>query len=299
MIDELFIDFLKYLKIEKNYSKYTIINYGKDLKIFKKYLDTEHINNIDKIDYKILRQYLSFLYDFDYEKKTIIRNVSTLRSFYKYCHKEGIIKSNPMTLIESPKLDKKLPKVLNTIEVEDILNIPDLNTPIGQRDSVILELIYSTGVRVSELISIKLSDIDFCSHKIIISGKGNKERIVLFGSVLENKLNVYLNDGRLKLLKNQNDYLILNHNGNKITSRGIELIIDKVLRAGHINFKISPHTLRHTFATHMLNNGADLKTVQELLGHESLSTTQIYTHVSNERLRNVYLNTHPRGKINK
>lgn len=299
MIDELFINFLKYLKIEKNYSKYTIINYGKDLKTFKKYLDTEHITNIKKIDYKVLRQYLSFLYEFDYEKKTVTRNISTLRSFFKYLHKEDIIKTNPMTLIESPKLDKKLPKVLNNIEIEDILNIPDITTPLGQRDSVILELIYSTGVRVSELVSIKLSDIDFSSKKIIITGKGNKERIVLYGSVLEEKLNLYLNDGRFKLIKKPCDYLIVNHNGNKITSRGIELIIDKILKTGHINYKISPHTLRHTFATHMLNNGADLKTVQELLGHESLSTTQIYTHVSNERLRNVYLNTHPRGRINK
>ena len=299
MIDNLFIEFLKYLKIEKNYSKYTIINYGKDLKIFKKYLDIEHITDIKKIDYKVLRQYLSFLYDFDYEKKTISRNISTLRSFFKYLHKEDAIKTNPMALIESPKLDKKLPKVLNIVEIEDILNIPDTTIPLGQRDSVILELIYSTGIRVSELVNIKLSDIDYSSKKIIITGKGNKERIVLFGSVLEDKLNLYLNDGRLKLLKNNNDYLILNHNGGKITPRGIELIIDKVLKTGHINFKISPHTLRHTFATHMLNNGADVKTVQELLGHESLSTTQIYTHVSNERLKNVYLNTHPRGRIDK
>ena len=299
MIDKLFVDFLKYLKIEKNYSKYTIINYGKDLKIFKTYLDSEHITNIKNVDYKVLRQYLSFLYDFDYEKKTITRNISTLRSFFKYMHKENIIKSNCMTLIESPKLDKKLPKVLNAIEIEDILNIPDITTPIGKRDSVILELIYSTGVRVSELVNIKISDIDFGSKKIIINGKGNKERIVLFGHVLEDKINLYLNDGRKELVKDINDYLILNKNGNKITPRGIELIIDKILKAGHINFKISPHTLRHTFATHMLNNGADLKTVQELLGHESLSTTQIYTHVSNERLKSVYLKTHPRGKINK
>lgn len=299
MINDIFLQFLKYLKIEKNYSKYTIINYGKDLKLFKKYLDEEHITNIENIDYKLLRQYLSFLYDFNYDKKTITRNISTLRSFFKFCHKENIISSNPMTLIESPKLDKKLPKVLNTIEVEDILSIPDTLTPLGLRDSVILELIYSTGVRVSELVNIKLSDIDNSSRKIIITGKGNKERIVLFGKVLEDKLNNYLKNGRTQLLKKPCDYLILNKNGNKITPRGIELIIDGILKKGHINYKISPHTLRHTFATHMLNNGADLKTVQELLGHESLSTTQIYTHVSNERLRNVYLNTHPRGKINK
>ncbi len=296
-INKKILDFLKCLKNEKNYSKYTIINYGKDLKLFEKFLEEEKISDIKKIDYKIIRQYLSFLYDFDYENKTIARNLSTIRSFFKYLMKENIIKNNPMTLIENPKLDKKLPKVLNSIEVDDILNIPDNETPLGQRDSLILELIYSTGIRVSELVNIKIQDIDFNDKKIIITGKGNKERIVLFGNVLLKKLNLYLNDGRKKLIKNSIDYLVLNSQGNKITSRGVELIIDKILKKGGITYKISPHTLRHTFATHMLNNGADLKTVQELLGHESLSTTQIYTHVSNERLRTVYLNTHPRGKM--
>lgn len=295
-MNEYMLEFLRYLK-SKNYSKATIINYGKDLKLFQKYLEIEKINNIKNIDYKVMRGYLSFLYDFDYEKKTVARNLSTIRSLFKYLVKENIISKDPMILIDNPKLDKKLPKVLNNIEVEDILAIPDSNTPLGQRDILILELIYSTGIRVSELVNIKIQDIDFNDKKIIITGKGNKERIVLFGNVLLNKLNMYLNDGRRQLIKKSNDYLILNNQGNKITSRGIELIIDKTLKKGGITYKISPHTLRHTFATHMLNNGADLRTVQELLGHESLSTTQIYTHVSNERLRNVYLNTHPRGKM--
>ena len=202
-----------------------------------------------------------------------------------------------MLLIDSPKMDKKLPKVLNVVEVENILNIPDNETPLGQRDSVILELIYSTGVRVSELVNIKIKDIDRSDKKILITGKGNKERIVLYGNVLKEKLNLYINDGRCKLKKSDTDYLLLNNKGNKLTSRGVELIINNVLKKGGITYIISPHTLRHTFATHMLNNGADLKTVQELLGHESLSTTQIYTHVSNERIKNVYLNTHPRGKM--
>lgn len=295
-MNEYMLEFLRYLK-SKNYSKATIINYGKDLKLFQKYLEIEKISNVKNIDYKVMRGYLSFLYDFDYEKKTVARNLSTIRSLFKYLVKENIISKDPMILIDNPKLDKKLPKVLNNIEVEDILAIPDSNTPLGQRDILILELIYSTGIRVSELVNIKIQDIDFNDKKIIITGKGNKERIVLFGNVLLNKLNMYLNDGRRQLIKKSNDYLILNNQGNKITSRGIELIIDKTLKKGGITYKISPHTLRHTFATHMLNNGADLRTVQELLGHESLSTTQIYTHVSNERLRNVYLNTHPRGKM--
>ena len=290
------ISFLRYLKA-KNYSKDTINNYGKDLKLFLKFLNLEKIKKFKHVDYKVLRQYLSFLYEFNYEKRTIARNISTLRSFFKYELMEGNINNNPMTLIENPKLDKKLPKVLNNIEVEDILSIPDISTPLGQRDSIILEAIYSTGIRVSELVNIKLNDIDFNSKKIMITGKGSKERVVLYGHILEEKLNLYLNDGRKKLLKDSNDYLILNNRGQNITSRGVEQIIDKILKKGGVDYKISPHTLRHTFATHMLNNGADLKTVQELLGHENLATTQIYTHVSNERLKSVYLNTHPRGKM--
>lgn len=290
------IDFLKYLKEEKNYSKYTVLNYGKDLKIFQTYLKDAKITDIKKIDYKVIRQYLSFLYEKEYQKKTIARNISTLRSFFKYHLRENNINKNPMDLIENPKLDKKLPKVLYIEELEKILAIPDIKTPLGQRNSVILETIYSTGVRVSELVSIKISDINFYDHRIKILGKGNKERYVLFGHVLEEKLNLYLNDGRNKLLKKPTDYVFLNHNGGNLSTRGVEGILNKTLQKGCIDYKISPHTLRHTFATHMLNNGADLKTVQELLGHESLSTTQIYTHVSNERLRQVYLNTHPRGQ---
>lgn len=292
---ELVLSFLKYLKEEKNYSKYTVINYGKDLKLFLRFLKDEKITDIKKIDYKIMRTYLSFLYDLDYSKKSIARNISTLRSFFHYLLKENKIDSNPMNLITNPKMDKKLPKVLYNEQLENLLAAPDTKTTLGQRDSVILETIYSTGVRVSELVSIKISDINFNEKTIKVLGKGSKERVVLFGSVLEKKLNLYLNDGRLSLLKKPNDYLILNSRGNKITPRSIEIIIEKYLRQLGLNIKVTPHTLRHTFATDMLNNGADLKTVQELLGHESLSTTQIYTHVSNEHLRNVYLETHPRS----
>lgn len=298
MIDYI-IDFLKNLKEEKNYSKYTIINYGKDLKIFEKFLKDEKIENINNIDNKIIREYLNFLYEKEYKNKTIARNISTLRSFFKYQLKNNKIKKDPMLLIPNPKLDKKLPKVLYTEELEQILNLPDLETPLGQRNRLILETIYSTGVRISELINIKLSDINFYDKKIRILGKGKKERIVLYGKVLDEKLNLYINDGRNKLLKKENNYLFLNKNGDQITSRGVEYMLNDVLKKGGIAFHISPHTLRHTFATHLLNNGADLKTVQELLGHESLSTTQIYTHVSNERLRGVYLNTHPRSEMKK
>ena len=235
------------------------------------------------------------MFDKKYEKKTISRHISTLRSYYKYLYEEKKIKKNPMELISNPKLDKKLPNFLYYDELEILLNIPDKSTTLGIRDALILEMLYSTGIRVSELINIKMKDINRSNKKILIMGKGSKERYVLYGEVLDNLLDLYIKDSRIKLNKNS-EYLILNKNGNQITDRGIRLIISNILKKGSLDFHVSPHTLRHTFATHMLENGADLKSVQELLGHENLSTTQVYTHVTNERLRTVYLKTHPRAK---
>ena len=290
MIDE----FLKYIDVERNYSDNTIINYKKDLEEYETYLK-ENNKNIKDTDYKFIRSYLTYMFDKKYEKKTVSRHISTLRSYYKYLYEEKKIKKNPMELISNPKLDKKLPNFLYYDELEILLNIPDKSTTLGLRDALILELLYSTGIRVSELINIKMKDINRSNKKILIMGKGSKERYVLYGDVLSNLLDIYIDESRSKLNKNS-EYLILNKNGNGITDRGIRLIISKILKQGSLDFHVSPHTLRHTFATHMLENGADLKSVQELLGHENLSTTQVYTHVTNERLRNVYLNTHPRAK---
>lgn len=287
-------EFLKYIEIEKNYSDNTIISYRKDLEEYETYLKEKN-KNIKDTDYKFIRSYLTYMFDKKYEKKTISRHISTLRSYYKFLFEEKKIKKNPMELISNPKLDKKLPNFLYYDELEILLNIPDKSTTLGLRDALILELLYSTGIRVSELINIKMKDINRSNRKILIFGKGSKERYVLYGDVLSNLLDLYINESRSKLNKNS-DYLILNKNGNKITDRGIRLIISKILKQGSLDFHVSPHTLRHTFATHMLENGADLKSVQELLGHENLSTTQVYTHITNERLRNVYLNTHPRAK---
>lgn len=288
------ISFLRYLKEEKNYSKFTIINYGKDLKLFLDFLNCEKISKLENVDYPIIRSYLSFLYEKDYSKKTISRNISTLRSFFKYQKSQNMVSKNPMTFVENPKLDKRLPKVLYTKDLETLLNTPDCNNPLGQRNCVILEMFYSTGIRVSELVNLKVSDIHFHDKRIKILGKGSKERYVLYGSVLEKKLNLYLQNGYQELNKNKSDFIFLNKNGNPLTTRGVETILDQILKKSGLNYHISPHVLRHTFATDMLNNGADLKIVQELLGHENLATTQIYTHVSNERLRQVYLNSHKR-----
>lgn len=290
------LEFLKYIDLEKNYSNYTLINYKDDLSFYLDFLNKENIDVLDS-DYKVIRNYLSYMYNKKYSSKTISRHISSLRSFYKYMIKENYIVKNPMTLISNPKQESKLPHFLYYNELETILNIPDKSTPLGQRDSVILELLYSTGIRVSELVNIKLKDINLSTRKIRILGKGNKERIVLYGEYLKNLLDIYLNDGREELVKNNQEYLVLNKNGSGLTTRGVRVIIDNILKKGEIDFHISPHVLRHTFATHMLDSGADLKSVQELLGHENLSTTQIYTHVSNERLRKVYLSTHPRAKM--
>lgn len=284
-------DFIKYIEVEKNYSDHTIISYREDLVEFFKYLDGK---DVKKTDYKFIRTYLAYMFSKKYEKKTISRHISTLRSFYKYLYEEKIIDRNPMVLISNPKLDKKLPNFLYYDELEILLNIPDRSTILGLRNAVILEVLYSTGIRVSELVNIKLKDINFKDKKILILGKGNKERYVLYGEVLKNLLDEYL--VKREKLSNNSDYLILNKNGTQITDRGIRSIISSILKQGELDFHVSPHTLRHTFATHMLENGADLKSVQELLGHENLSTTQVYTHVTNERLRSVYLKTHPRAR---
>lgn len=290
-------DFLYYLETEKEYSNMTIISYKESLDIFLTFLKVECYSNIKEIDYRCIRNYLTYLYNKNYSKKSISRHISTLRSFFKYLLKENIVTNNPMKLISNPKLDKNLPKFLYYDELEKLLNIPDKSEPLGIRDALVLELLYSTGIRVSEIINIKLTDINESAKTIKILGKGNKERYVVYGNYLDDLLKLYLSKARYKILKNKiNDYLILNHYGNQITDRGIRNIIDKVIKQGNLKYHISPHVLRHTFATHMLENGADLKTVQELLGHEHLSTTEIYTHVTNERLRNVYLNTHPRAK---
>jgi len=290
--------FILYLQTEKNYSKHTILNYDLDLTEFFVFLDKNKINNINKIDYKIMREYLSELYSNRYSTSTVSRKISTLKSFFKFLLKENIVRGNPMSLISSPKKEKKLPHFLYYKELEALLNAPYENNIYELRDKLILEMLYSTGIRIGELIEIKCNDVDLKENKIKIHGKGNKDRYVLFGDVLLNLLNKYLKDSRKVLLKDKTcPYLFINHHGTKLTDRFIRKSINKYLLRASVNMNVSPHTLRHTFATHMLNEGANIKTVQELLGHENISTTQIYTHVSNERLRNVYLNCHPRAKI--
>ena len=288
-----FIDELKY---EKNYSTKTTDGYLRDLDLFLEYLNENNIKKYKEISYQDIRLYINYLYDLNYNNKTICRHISSLRSFFKYLKVNNIIDENPCTLISNPKLDKKLPKYLSFDDTEKLLNAFDNNNFIGLRNSTILELLYSTGIRVSEVTNIKYKDISLSNKTIVIIGKGNKERIVYFGTKFEKLLVLYLKNSYPKLNVNNSEYLFLSKTGKKINDREIRTIIDNATKIAGLNMKISPHVLRHTFATHMLNEGADLRTVQELLGHENLSTTQIYTHLTNEKIRKEYLKAHPRAR---
>ena len=282
------------LEFEKKYSHHTVLNYRDDLYKFNEYVAEQKIN-IKKLDYSYIRGYLGVLYQKRYSNKTISRHISSLRSFFKFLMKKGYIDNNPMTLVSNPKAEKKLPNYLTYKDLEIILNIPDQNTDKGSRDTLILELLYSTGIRVSELVNIKLKSVDMNKREIFVLGKGNKERIVMFGDKCLTNMENYINRHRKNMDVKGSEYLILSIRGNQINDREVRKIIDRVVLEAGLKLQISPHVLRHTFATHMLNEGADLKSVQQLLGHESLSTTTIYTHVSNERLRKVYLSSHPRA----
>ena len=277
-------DFINYLEYERNYSNNTIIAYKNDIIEFIDYLDTKRITNISDIDYDTIRTYLSYLYDNKYKAKSISRMISSLRSFFKYLKLNNIITNNPMTLISNPKVEKKLPKYLTINEVESILNAPDMNDPVGIRDAFILELLYVSGIRVSELVNIKLNDIEESQRRIKILGKGNKERYVLYGSRCSELLKKYISV-RFNFLKYPNDYLILSKTGRKINTREIRNIINRIKTKAGISISISPHTFRHTFATRLINGvkqpdgsvkALSVKQVAELLGHTTSEITEIY-----------------------
>ena len=289
-------DYLEYLKYQKNYSDYTVENYKHDIVEYLEYLSSENLNYKD-IEYSDIRFYLMYLKDTKNDNNTSInRKLSSLRGFYKYLANENIVKTNVFSLVNGPKRSKKLPRYFEYNELEELFNVPDTRTPLGQRDSLILEMLYATGVRVGELVNIKVSDIDLGRRNIIILGKGNKERFVTYGEYCENILKTYLNNGRALLNIKDSDYLFLNNNGGQLTDRGVRFILDKLIQKTSLNKNISPHMIRHSFATHLLNEGCDLLTVQKLLGHESIKATQIYTHVTTDRLKEVYYQSFPRAK---
>lgn len=290
--------FLTYLDKELNYSDKTIISYELDLTQFFSYCQKIKINFLE-IKREQIRDYLKYLDKENLKNSTISRHLSSLRSFYNYLVNENKIATNLFTSIRNPKLEKKLPNFLGYNEVIDLINSIKVNSPEAYRNRLILELLYDTGCRVSEVIAIKLMDIDVNAKTIKIKGKGSKERIVYFGEYGLDFLNEYLDRARDKLLQGDtSNYLLISNKGKVLTINEVEQIVHKQVVKIASNKHITPHTLRHTFATHLLNNGADIKSVQELLGHASLNTTGIYTHVTSDRLKDVYLKSFPRKKGN-
>ncbi|MDP8253718.1 MAG: tyrosine recombinase XerC [Candidatus Kaelpia aquatica] len=283
--------FLKYLRIEREFSYYTLKSYTEDLGIFNQFLNNKNPKEVTYLD---IRRFIAYLRTKGDAKRTISRRLSCLRSFFKFLIREGQIKKNPMLAISGLKLDKPLPKFLSYQDVSHLLDKIERGDCFTIRDAAILETVYSTGIRVSELVNLNTADIDFISGVLKVYGKGKKERLLPVGGKALKVVKLYL-DKRALLGHGSKSALFLNKRGGRITERSIGRIIKKYALKAGINVDISPHTLRHTFATHLLDRGADLRSVQELLGHASLSTTQIYTHLTLEGLKRVYEKSHPRA----
>lgn len=288
--------FLHYLQVEKGLSDNTLDSYRRDLTRFLSYLEEQGCSSLNQIEREHI---LSFLLKLRREKKavaTINRHLSSIRTFFRYLVQDQVLKTDPSALIETPKQEKKLPHILSVEEVEQLLQAPESSTPFGQRDKAMLEVLYATGIRVSELINLKLDDVHLEMGFLKCMGKGAKERIIPLGEAAIKALTLYLNNGRRKLDKTRREMtLFLNHHGRPLTRQGFWKIIKQHAAQAGIKKRITPHTLRHSFATHLLENGADLRAVQEMLGHADISTTQIYTHVTKIRLREVYAQAHPRA----
>lgn len=291
-------DFVEFLQIEKNASSYTIKYYQDDLMIFKSFLFEEAIDNVQDVDFHVVRLFLTRLYDQKLSRRSVSRKISSLRTFFKFLEREGEVSSNPFNQVVLPKQEKNIPGFLYMEELSKLFEANDVDTATGQRDSALLELLYATGIRVSECQKLQLDSIDFTIGTVLVQGKGRKERYIPFGQYAASALERYIYDGRKKLIakgKVSTKAVFLNARGAPITTRGIRLVLTNIVKRAALTVHVHPHKLRHTFATHMLNEGADLRTVQELLGHDSLSSTQVYTHVTKDRLRHVYMNSHPRA----
>jgi integrase/recombinase XerC len=291
---KLFDDYINYLRVEVNASPYTVRNYSTDLLGFFQFLKTRDIASLEEIDKHVIRDYLSHLMEKGYVKASIARKLSAIRAFYRYLLREEIVSTNPLVTTSSPKLDKRLPSFLTPDEVKQLLEAADLSTPLGQRDRALMELLYASGLRVSELVNINLEQVNLDTCEIRVRGKGSKERMVLMGKPAVKALQTYLNHGRPELTgKKQSSALFLNRYGKRIIERSAQRILEKYAGLAGIDRRVYPHLLRHTFATHLLDGGADLRVVQELLGHADLSSTQIYTHVTRSQAKRVYLSAHP------
>lgn len=291
--------FLSYLTVEKACSELTVTNYRKDLTSFAAFWRERAKGAVlwERVSPLDIRAYLALLNEKGYARRTIARRISALRSFYKFLVRENILDTSPLAKVRSPKLEKKLPGFLDEVEIDELLALPD-SKPLGRRDQAVLELLYATGCRVSELVGLTLERLDLSNRFVILLGKGNKERLVPLGNTCCAALAAYY-PFRLELMQKyraeQHDQVFVNSRGGPLTDRSVRRILDKYISQLALRKQVSPHTIRHTFATHLLSHGADLRAVQELLGHANLSTTQIYTHVTTERIAAVYKQNHPRA----
>ncbi len=291
-MQEVFNKYIDYLQAERNASPYTVRNYTDALLEFFEYVRGEEIQSLKDVNKQTLRGYLSHLMAQGKAKSSIARRLSAIRSFYRFLMREELVAASPAATTASPRLDRRLPSFLTAEEAKRLVESPDLTKPQGQRDRALLELLYASGLRISELVNMNVEQVNLATNEIRVWGKGAKERVVLIGAPAARALSAYMSQGRLELLSGkENNALFVNRYGGRLPARRVQKLLEKYALA--IDKKVHPHMLRHTFATHLLDGGADLKVVQELLGHADLSSTQIYTHVTQSRARKIYLSAHP------
>lgn len=304
MLEEYLRQFLEHLSYERNVSTHTLRNYSSDLEQFYEHLVKIGATKIQvsEIDHLTIREWMASLHSLNKKKTSIARKLASLRTFFQFLVREGVLETNPAKLVATPRIERKLPTHLSMEDAVRFIETPDLNTDLGRRDRAILEFLYATGVRVGELVNLNLKDIDFREKLVRVTGKRKKQRILPFGEPAQQALMYYLNEARPTFLNNcppaerDENAVFLNYQGTRITTRSVGRMIDKYIKiCAEINRDISPHSLRHSFATHLLDSGADLRDIQELLGHARLSTTQIYTQVSMEKLIAVYDKAHPKA----
>ncbi len=293
---DLLREYLNYQSVERGLAKNSIEAYKRDITNYLEFLEKKKISSVDKIDYQTVLDYLTKLKKKKLAPSTISRNAAAIKTFHKFLIREGLTENFPTANLKLPKTPRRLPKVFSVGQIINLLNQPQGLTPAGLRDKAILEVLYGAGVRVSELISLNIEDIDFESGYIRVFGKGSKERIVPIGSYALEAISDYLKKGRIKMTKGYySDALFLNQRGKRLTRQGCWKILNKYAKQAGLK-NVHPHSLRHSFATNLLQAGADLRSVQEMLGHADISTTQIYTHVSREHLKEVYMMNHPRAR---
>ena len=293
-INDLIDQFLNYMRVERGVSENTIEAYGRDLRGLADFVEKEGAS-CKKIDINILTNYITYLSE-RLSRRSLARNISAIRTFFKFLVLEGVIQENPARFLEVPKVSKTLPGILNEHEIELLLNQPSASTPIGIRDKAMIELLYATGVRVSELVHLKISDVDLSVGYIKVKGKGAKERFVPIGEKAVSVLKEYIEKARSKFDKKRGSpYLFLNNRGKPFSRQGFWKMLKSYAKKAGIKKRITPHIIRHSFATHLIKNGADLRSVQMMLGHSDISTTQIYTHIDRSYLKEVYNRCHPRA----